>query len=146
MPEFKKLDLTSDIGSGTLKPRIDLLAALSNDTNVNQLGGTVQGKKFQGAIPCVVFLERRSKETKSSRQLRKTKSSQFGRLLTVNYKYNGAILAPPTRTVLVNKLIKRFDFSTASPDDIKIQFFQNTTWDGFLNIRFSLILCLLLSS
>lgn len=119
VPELKLLD----IGSGP-KPRIDLLAALSKNASLSLTGREYLSQSFPRA-PCIVFLERRATVSHSVTAKHLKKGSQFGRILATNYKCRSSPVAPTPPKALVNKHLKAFDFSTASPDDIKIQFFQS---------------------
>lgn len=117
LPELKLLDINS-------KPRIDLTSAL-NQTSSLRSDRSSATKSFS-ASSCIVFIERRrpNVDTKSKISGHLKKGSHFGRILCSNYKCQNDFILPKRKT-LKNKILKSFDFSTASPDDLKIQFFQS---------------------
>lgn len=122
VPELKFLDIA---GGSTIKPRIDLLAALSTDTNLSRTDRSNLVKSVPGAA-CIVFLERRPVVTHASTAKHLKKGSQMGRILATNYKYRHSFVLPQRKAPIANKLLKTFDFSTPSPDDVKIKFFQSS--------------------
>lgn len=120
VPELKDLAITG----GHQKPRIDLLTALSADANNSRLKNNLPSKTFPGA-PGIVFLEQRAAVSHAVIAEHLKKGSHVGRILGTHYKCHSSFVMPPRKRDISGKPMKVFDFSTASPDDIKIQFFQN---------------------